>query len=1059
MANQPPFEKPAAAGVPSDVAEILAPGLYDRVVTTELAARISAVEAGTHVRTAPLPSDRSASLLSRHLGETAERILRAEDERVGAGAERAEAQRQRAVLAARRALQALEGDVGEGWGDLYPDVAGRLLTAVWTGAHPPDPPGIPLSESALLINEPGEPSLNAQLRTELESADRVDLICAFIQWNGVRLLETALERFLGRGGTMRVITSTYLQATQRKALDRLVALSAEVRVAYESEPAQTRLHAKAWLFHRNSGFHTAYIGSSNLSRSALIDGREWNVRLSQRDAAGILNHFQIAFERYLADPSFEPYDPARDGDRLDGALDASVRTRSDEDSLGAYLDVHPYPHQTRILEQLDVERERRGNWRNLVVAATGTGKTVVAAIDFERVQRAKGPLSLLFVAHQGEILRQARRQFRNVLRRSDFGELWVDGSTPKEWRHVFASVQSLNQNLELLNPEQFDFLIIDEMHHIAADSYERIMAHFRPRMLLGLSATPERMDGQNTLRHFGGRISAELRLWDALRENLLAPFHYFGLPLEDVDLSGFELERGLYRSSDLDQAYLDDRREERARNILGEVNRLTPDIHQTRALGFCVSVRHAEFMAEQWRRAGLAAESLSSETPTDVRRRATERLQAGELRAVFSVNLFNEGVDIPKVDTLLFLRPTASPTIFLQQLGRGLRRANGKSCVTVLDFIGIQNRRFRFDRPLRELTGLSLRELTRCVAHGFDGLPPGCHMELRAEARDRVLESLKQAVPYRTEAIRREVALYGHLPLAEFLETTGIDPAHLYRGGRTYTSLRRETGRLQASPEPDETEVGRRFGRLLGLDDPTLLEELSARLAQGEPAPDFHRDRRLLMLMLNLWPEECLQGDLLPETIRSTFRLTAIREELRQLLELLAARSERMTHPLLDHRLAEAPLRLHGRYSRDETLGAFGNSRPSTFREGVRYVKECESDLLLITLRKSDKHFTESTRYRDYFQSREVLHWESQSTTRADSPTGRRYRTQAETGGLILVFCREEEKDAAGRAARYDFLGPADYISHQSERPMQILWRLRTPIPQTLYDRYRAAAG
>lgn len=1037
----------------------LPPGLYDRLLTEELRATLEHHSGQVESHIEPLPAERAPQLLARHLAAVAERLLAAL--RRGAG------EKELGPLAAvsEAALAALDAQVSasDQWPGERPSEPLSLLTEVRLRSEPSrDPPLVPLSESALLVNEPGEPALGSQLQRELASADRVDLLCAFINWHGVRLLDAGIQDLLRRGGRLRVLTSTYMGATQRRALDRLVELGAELRVAYDTPPARTRLHAKAWLFHRESGYSTAYIGSSNLSHSALLEGVEWNVRLSASDAPGILSHFRTTFERYWADPTFQPYDPARDGERLDRALGSYSPSGTMDDRLEAFLDVTPWPHQQEMLDQLDVERQQRKNWRNLVVAATGTGKTVVAALDYRRLRRSRGELSLLFVAHQERILRQARRQFRNVLRDSSFGELLVAGERPQDWRHVFASIQSLTSGgLTEIEPEQFRMVILDEMHHVAAPTYATLMDTLLPEVLLGLSATPERADGADTLAYFGDRVSAELRLWDALDAGLLCPFHYFGLPAE-VDLRGLNWDRGGYRDSELEGIYLDADRHERAKNILAELRRLVPDVHGIRALGFCVSVRHAAFMAESFRAASLQAQALTAETPVELRDRAVQALRRGELQALFTVDLFNEGVDIPEVDTLLLLRPTASPTIFLQQLGRGLRLCDGKPCLTVLDFIGQQHRRFRFDRIYRALTGLTLAELERSVREGFARVPSGCHLHLEREPRDAILASLRNAIPRTSAALQGELRVLGDVPLRVFLEQSGAEPENLYSGGRTFTRLRRSVGFLPPESPPDEQVVSGGLERLLGLDDPDLLRWYSELLRQpAPPSPSrlSSREQQMArMLLLTLWPEERVVGTGMTVATETLWSLGPLATEISDLSGLLADRSACLPLPLDLPRFEETPLRVHCSYSRNEVLAALGVERPSTLREGVRYFEGYRCDVFFITLRKHERDYSPSTLYHDYVLSPEEFHWESQSQTREASRTGQRYIHHQEQGSNVLLCCREVRAEE-GRTARYVLLGPADYVRHEGERPMQVVWRLRHPIPTALYERYRAAAG
>jgi HKD family nuclease len=416
-----------------------AAGLYEQLVTDAVEARVDALRgAGWQVVEAPVGPESSPHVLARHLGRRAAEALAALPE-------------ERRVDAANEFLRVLEKGTQGDSTDRIAEGPRQLLALAEKQA-----PGVyavrpatPLSESALLTNAPEDPSLGSELRAELATADRVDLICAFIKWYGLRVLEEQLRAAALRGVPIRVVTTTYMGATDRHALDRLVReYGAEVKVNYELR--STRLHAKAWLFRRRSGFDTAYVGSSNLSRAALLDGVEWNVRLSSVSTPAVLKKFEATFDSYWCDSSFESYAPDQDAARLDEAL----RSASGRDGKGqettrislSGLGVRPYPHQRDMLDQLDAEREIHGLHRNLLVAATGTGKTVMAALDYRALLRKLGrkpeQLSLLFVAHRQEILKQSLRTYQDVLTDANFGELLVGGKVPENWRHVFASVQS-----------------------------------------------------------------------------------------------------------------------------------------------------------------------------------------------------------------------------------------------------------------------------------------------------------------------------------------------------------------------------------------------------------------------------------------------------------------------------------------------------------------------------------------------------------------------------------------------------------------------------------------
>ena len=502
----------------------LADGIYEQLVTHGVESRLALLQ-GKAASRAPLDPTDAHELLARHVGELARRALRsvAGDDRASVAAQVDLANRiARSIVQLAPDINAQDDFVASSADLLY--AIARRAELPGLKQFPPRPE-VPLSESALLVNGRGQPRIGSEVNLELASADRVDLLCAFVKFHGVRVLEDQIANLVSRGGMLRVITTTYMGATERKALDQLARLGADIRISYETR--MTRLHAKAWLFHRNTGFSTAYVGSSNLSKSAMLDGLEWNVRLTSVAQEHLLDTFRATFEQYWQDQSFEPYDAYDPEQRA--RLDAALRTEADGPrdlpiEISA-VDVRAWPYQREILDQLTAERDLHGMYRNLVVMATGTGKTVVGGIDYRRLRAARAVDTLLFVAHRDEILAQSMATFRHILHDGTFGERFVAGERPSKWRYVFASIQSLARlDVErVLQPDHFDMVIVDEFHHAAesTQTYARLLQHLQPKVLLGLTATPERADGQTILTWFDGRMAVELRLWEALERGLL----------------------------------------------------------------------------------------------------------------------------------------------------------------------------------------------------------------------------------------------------------------------------------------------------------------------------------------------------------------------------------------------------------------------------------------------------------------------------------------------------------------------------------------------------------
>jgi superfamily II DNA or RNA helicase/HKD family nuclease len=918
-------------------------------------------------------------------------------------------------------------------------------------------PLIPLLDTTLLTNSPGEPRVGHQIVAEIDSARRIDVVMAFIRLSGILPMLPSLQDHIRKGGRIRVLTTTYTGSTQREALDRLADLGAEIRISYDI--SMTRLHAKAWLFERTAGCSTAYIGSSNLTHSAQLSGLEWNVRVSGARNPDVLDKVRAVFESYWESPDFKAYDPAEFGEQTRAVCREGSRV------VLSPLAVELRPFQERLLEQIALAR-LCGHHRNLLVSATGTGKTVMSAVDYARQRSVLDRSRLLFVAHRLEILEQSQATFRHVLRDPLFGETWVAGRRPERFEHVFASIQTLHASqLDRLDPAHFDFVILDEFHHAAAASYRALLDHLRPRELVGLTATPERADGQCILGWFDGRIAAELRLWDAIDQQYLTPFHYFGIH-DGVRLSEIPWKRGAgYDVDKLTDVYTAS--DAWAHFVIQEFVKRAGDLDSVRALGFCVSVRHARFMADKFNRAGIVSVAISAETGEEERRDALEGLQEGRMRMVFSVDLFNEGVDVPAVDALLMLRPTESGTLFLQQLGRGLRKREGKTVCTVLDFVGLHRAEFRFDMRLRALLGGSRSDVERQVENGFPFLPAGCHMELDRKASEIVLRSIRLALPTRWNQKVLEMRGFlraGHAPeLAAFLTHSGLELDDVFTKDKSWSLLCADAGLQGESEGPQETVLRRAIARLLHVDDGLRIAWYLQVLSAAEPprwAELSQWDRRLIRMLLVQLCDQVAPA-LLPTDAGLEAALALLWEHpgvLADICALLRVQEGRLSHV---HRTMAGgdgvPLRVHARYARSEILAAFGvggRVRAETWREGVRWIPEERTDVFLITLDKTGSGFSPTTRYKDYAISRELFHWESQSMTSEGSPTGMRYRHQSSSGNRVVLFARRNEAERA-----FWCLGTASYVRHEGERPMAVTWRLHTPLPLDLFNQFAAAVA
>lgn len=1030
-------------------------GIYEQLITKLVASKLEELEARQYyIKEVALDKEEAAQVLSKHLNSTIGYAL---------SLVKGEHAIDNQIKIANKIIQVLKDEISI---DLIDDdlveTEGRILKAVFakTDAHFSDlelhlkeiTPYTRLTHSELFTGGNVGLSLESELKKEILSSDRVDLLVSFIKWKGIIILEKELREFTERGGKLRVISTTYMGATDYKAIQLLSSLSnTEVKISYNT--GNERLHAKAYLFYRNTGFHTGYIGSSNFSRTALTDGLEWNLKITTKEVSHIIDKFQKTFDAYWENNEFELFNDDIHSEKLITSLKTGKMPQKSFNNL-AFFDLKPYPYQKEILEQLDVERTVHHRHKNLLVAATGTGKTVISAFDYKSFKQVNKTAKLLYVAHRKEILEQARSTFQGVLKDNNFGELWGNGFEPDKYDFVFASVQTLKNRIDelSLSPDYYDYIIVDEVHHISASSYRPIINYFKPSVLLGLTATPERMDNENILDDFCDKIAAEIRLPEALNRKLLCPFQYFGIS-DSVDLSKVKWENGKYMPSELTKLYLSNDR--RVGEIIHNANKYLRDINDVRALGFCVTIEHAKYMAEKFTLANLKAHYLTSENSKerdDIRRRFRNK----EINYLFVVDIFNEGVDIPEIDTVLFLRPTESLTVFLQQLGRGLRLSEGKECLSVLDFVANARPEYNFENKFRALIGKTIIPVQKEIEDNFPHLPLGCSIVLEEKAKKNILDNIIAATSLHKRHLIQKIKNFEHqttlrLTLANFISFNNINLQAIYRRG-SWNRLLQLAGKRDDFNYTDEKEIVSTILKKWLSTNSTSYFQFILKVARQNFNPDFksfNDEERIMLLMLHydVWKVEN-HFESLEISIQSVGKNTVLVEEIIEVLEILL---DKINFKELDIELPyKQPLKLHSRYTRDQVLAAFGLStfqNKSSNREGVAENKNFNTELLFIDLIKSEEDFSPTTMYNDYAVSETLFHWQSQNQTRSDQGKGLTYINHKNLNKKILLFVREKAKDEFNNTMGYVFIGEGNIQDYYGTKPMSINWLLNEPIP------------
>ena len=927
-------------------------------------------------------------------------------------------------------------------------------------------------------------SMDDEVRRDIQTADSIDLLVSFIKFEGLRLLLNELKKFVERPGTkLRVITTTYMGATDPKAIDVLYELkqygTVELRASYNTK--QERLHAKAYIFNRNNSYNTAYIGSSNISRSALTKGLEWNMRVTSIENPHIINKTQATFDNYWNSDDFEIINSEDDLKRFADAIWNERHKKSNDVREIEYITrFERKTHQIKVLEKLQYEREIIHSNRNLIIAATGTGKTAISAFDFKDFNnlciKEKGRKArLLFVVHREKILKQARSTFRSVMVDRNFGEIWTGNIQPNrssDLTHLFITIQTLNNNWDTIlqmGKDYYDYVVIDEVHHSQAGSYRSIFENLEPQIFIGLTATPERMDGKEIKPDFNNRFAAEIRLQEALNQQLLCPFDYFCVTDDSVDLSRIACQGGVYDRSMLNEIYNNNR--ERFSIIQRALDQYITDPQNCKAVCFCSGIEHADYMARMLNETGYKSKSVTSRSAVDLDS-AAEELARGEINYLCVADILNEGIDIPEIDTVLFLRPTESLTIFLQQLGRGLRLADGKTCLTVLDFVAQANQNYNYECRFRALVGRSSSSIEKEIKNGFLFLPRGCSITMEKQAQEYILKNIKESI-FNLRRLRREVASFTQntgqeLTIENFLENFGLDWRLIYKTPGSWARLK-----VQAGFNIEGFDINSKYIKLIegGLarlyhtnsyDYLSYLSRLLCNDMKQVSSPTKREKKFHKLFYYTIWQNNIekvneiynLTFSTMEDAVRSLNEMPWMIEELHYLIQLRLSCLSKTTKWLkVDD---EAEIELYGCYSADEIHLLLEDKLGRWQVLGTQFNHERKFAMVFVTLNKSDKEYSPSTQYEDYAISAYQFHWQSMNSVRIDSAEGQRIINQNNNGWKYLLFVRDSKKDEYSNTNSYYCLGFMDFHESTGEKPINVVWNMQNPIPGFMLETAKA---
>ncbi len=928
-----------------------------------------------------------------------------------------------------------------------------------------------------------EYSMDEELRRDIETADSIDLLVSFIKFEGLRLLLDSLTEFVKRDGTkLRVLTTTYMGATDPKAIARLLQLSeignVEIKASFNTQ--QERLHAKAYIFSRKNGFDTAYIGSSNLSRSALTKGLEWNMRITSIENNHILQKTRASFDNYWNSDDFEPITNQVDLDRLSLAIRNEKYHTSTSDSAEYITRFERKTHQIKVLEKLQFERNVLGSYKNLIIAATGTGKTAISAFDFKdfnnEFKKASGRNArLLFVVHREKILKQARHTFRSVMVDPNFGEIWTGRITPGgsgNLEHLFITVQTLIRNwdtFDVMGKDYYDYIVIDEVHHSQAGSYREIFERFEPKLLIGLTATPERMDEKEIKPDFNNRFAAEIRLQEALNQQLLSPFDYFCVSDTSVDLSRLTWKGNSYEKEELNTLLCDNK--DRFGIIQRALDRYVTDPHECKAVCFCCGIDHAEYMANMLTESGYNSLAVTSKNSADIDD-ASLKLAQGKINYLCVADILNEGIDIPEIDTVLFLRPTESLTIFLQQLGRGLRLADNKTSLTVLDFVAQAHKNYNFENRFRALIGKSSRSVKDEIENGFVFLPRGCTITMEKQAQEYVLQNIKNAI-FNLRRLKNEVSFFESntgqaLTLHNFLDNFQLDWRQIAKSPGSWARLKALVDIEVQGFDPKSKYIKFIEGglsRLFHINSYEYLSYLKRLINNGmrQLKDATPREKKFFELFYyTVWMDELEKVNKdydmaffnIDAAVASLSELRWFIEELDYIVDLRLSQLSKTTKWIkIDD---ENEIELYGCYSADEIHLMVENKLGRWQVLGTQFNYEKKVAMVFVTLNKSDKEYSVTTQYEDYVISPMLFHWQSMNRITKDCDEGQRILNQHTNGWRYLLFVRDTKRDAYDITNGYYCLGFMDFKSSHGEKPLNVVWQMQNPIPGFMLETAKA---
>ncbi|MFC7373476.1 DEAD/DEAH box helicase [Fictibacillus iocasae] len=929
-------------------------------------------------------------------------------------------------------------------------------------------------EKKLIVNSDKE-NLLSELVKSMNECVSFYFSVAFVNYSGLQLLLDPLKEAGEKGTKGRIITSTYLNFTDPKALEKIREFeNVELKVFVTDK--EVGFHTKAYIFEYRDSYKVI-IGSSNITQSALKSNVEWNVEVVAKEDASFIQKVLKEYDSLWEYSSDVNEEFIKDYEEF---LKTLKRTTPSTQSIYERKEyIVPNRMQKRATENL--ERIRHfGEKKALVIAATGTGKTYMSAFDVKKV----APKKLLFVVHREEILRKAKETFEKLLPNDGLTFGLLTGNTKeKNVDYVFATIQTLSKCYQEFARDEFQYVIIDEAHHATSPTYQGVLDYFEPQFTLGMTATPERSDNGNVFELFDNNVALEVRLHEALEDELVIPFHYFGITdIESVDLSDVSID-------DIAEVTKRLKVNERVDFIIEKMDFYGHDGEKRKCLGFCASIEHAQFMADEFNKRGYNSICLFGDHSPALRELYINRLENDddELKFIFTVDIFNEGVDIPSVNSVLMLRPTNSPIIFIQQLGRGLRKHANKSFLTVLDFIGNHNKTFLIALALNGSRYYDKESLKVAIVTGFANIPGCTHIQMDKISQERILEQIDRENFKSLRYLKEEYFEFkkmnqGRIPyfLVDYLKYDGApNPVKFINREKSYPQF---VAKVEKEENVKKLLVDETFENVLKelssklplkrvyefvilrylldhdyIDLETAKNEILKLLKNVDDDSILHafetlnqnyydsgeRSRKLRLCVLDGW--------VLTKT--AEFSSVLSQEDYRAYIEdILTYGIFRYEKEYREEYYGVPHFKLYEQYQMaDAALLSNFRKIHSSFR-GSGLLTNGKEFFLYIDLHKEET-IKESINYQDVFLDEQHFQWQSVNNTTQASERGQNIIRNKERGVNLHLFVRKY-KELDGKTEPYIYIGKGDTVGYEGEKPITVTIRLEHEVPASLYKEF-----